>query len=224
MLKIGFILSAGGATFDAALRLANLSHDFFHVVVDRNCGALEKAQGLGVSANLCQAAEREEFSESAYEAFRNAGCDLVLMHFSRLVSGALYDRILTINLHPSQLPAFPGLNSVAAAHVEKKPIQGATLHLVDAGIDTGRVLAQTISSVPAGVSLAQRRSLSYRQKVVLTLALLDWVRSGRVDPASRDLSAFDFRGLGHTQLCAPGFHGLDMQTVAQDFLSSPPVF
>lgn len=224
MLKIGFLLSAGGAAFDAAMRVSNLPPALCHVVVDRDCGALKKAQQLGVGTRLCHAPDKDGFSEAAHRAFRDAGCAFVVMQFSRLVSSALYERILTINLHPSHLPSFPGLNAVGAAHDAKMPTQGATLHCVDEGIDTGEVIAQTISAIPTQASLDQRRALSYRQKVILTLALIDWSRAGRIDPARLTPAAFNFEGLAHTNMCSPGFHSRDSHSLAHDFLSSPSIF
>ena len=224
LLKVGFLLSAGGAAFDAAVRLSKLPPDLCHVVVDRDCGAMKKAQRLGISTTLCNAPDKEDLSEAAHKAFRDAGCAFVVMQFSRLVSGVLYDRILTVNLHPSHLPAFPGMNAVGAAHDAKMPTQGATLHCVDEGIDTGTIIAQTVSAIPNQASLDQRRALSYRQKVILTLALIDWSCAGRIDPTRLNPTAFNFDGLVHTNMCSPGFHSRDTHAVAHGFLSSPPIF
>ena len=47
-----------------------------------------------------------------------------------------------VNTHPALLPAFPGAHAVRDALAAGVPVTGATVHLVDAGVDTGPVLAQ----------------------------------------------------------------------------------
>ena len=51
-----------------------------------------------------------------------------------------------INLHPSLLPAFPGLDAIAQAHAARVPVTGCTVHYVNADVDAGRILRQ--SEVP----------------------------------------------------------------------------
>jgi phosphoribosylglycinamide formyltransferase-1 len=63
------------------------------------------------------------------------------MHLlTRAFLGRYPDRV--VNVHPSLLPAFPGMHAVADALAAGVAETGVTVHLVDEGIDTGRVLAQ----------------------------------------------------------------------------------
>ncbi|MGE9267334.1 MAG: phosphoribosylglycinamide formyltransferase [Verrucomicrobiales bacterium] len=76
---------------------------------------------------------------------REAGCELIcLAGFMRLVKGPLLDafpeRIL--NIHPSLLPAFPGLEAWKQAVEAGASESGCTVHHVDAGMDTGPIIAQ----------------------------------------------------------------------------------
>jgi phosphoribosylglycinamide formyltransferase-1 len=57
-----------------------------------------------------------------------------------------------INLHPSLLPAFPGAHAVRDALSAGADATGATVHIVDAGVDTGPVLAQREIEIPSGIS------------------------------------------------------------------------
>lgn len=205
MIKVGFLLSAGGSAFEAAVRLSEIVSENLHVVVDRDCGAADKARRLGIKTEFVAEQERSAFSDAAFNAFRAAGCELICLHFSRLVSSDLFEKILTVNVHPALLPAFPGLDGVGDAHLASAPLQGATLHLVDPGIDTGPVLTQTVYPVAEDADLDWRHRLAYRQKVIVTLALLDWAQAGRINPARRGREAFDFNGLSRDTLCAPGF-------------------
>ena len=196
--RVGFILSAGGSAFEKSVKLSGLSPNKFYVISDRNCDALTKASYLGIAYEKIPFKNHLDFSLKAHNAFLKSGCNIIILHFSRLVTSELFKNLLTINVHPSILPAFPGLDAVGDAAKENSLMQGATLHLVDSGIDTGPIIAQSIASVPNGASLEWRHSLAYRQKVLVTLCLLDWLENGLVDLTQKKISAFrstrDFTG------------------------------
>ena len=89
---------------------------------------------------------REEYDAALVAALREAGVTfVVLAGFMRIVTpvflNAFPERV--INVHPSLLPAFPGTSSQAQALAYGVKISGCTVHFVDAGCDTGPVLAQT---------------------------------------------------------------------------------
>jgi phosphoribosylglycinamide formyltransferase-1 len=57
-----------------------------------------------------------------------------------------------VNLHPSLLPEFPGAHAVRDALAAGATVTGTTIHLVDAGVDTGKILRQTQLAIPQGIS------------------------------------------------------------------------
>ncbi|MGH7741068.1 MAG: phosphoribosylglycinamide formyltransferase [Candidatus Eiseniibacteriota bacterium] len=65
--------------------------------------------------------------------------------------GGYRDHIL--NIHPSLLPAFPGLDAIAQAHLHGAKVTGCTVHLVEEGLDDGPILAQVPVEVGEGESL-----------------------------------------------------------------------
>jgi len=75
---------------------------------------------------------------------------ILLAGYMRILSNRFidefYDQILKqariVNIHPSLLPCYPGLNSYERAFNDKVPLSGVTLHYVDAGIDTGKIILQ----------------------------------------------------------------------------------
>ena len=208
--KVGFLLSAGGAAFARSVELSGLPADKFHVVTDRECPALKKAHEMGIGCEKISFGSRSEMSEKASTAFLEAGCNVVILHFSRLVGPELFDSILTINVHPSLLPSFPGLDAVGDAAKSCSLFQGATLHLVDKGMDSGTILAQTIHAVPSSAKLSWRHSLAYRQKVLMTLVLIDWLKNGLIDLYYVGGDAFDRLTLPDGDLfCSPGFVARD---------------
>jgi phosphoribosylglycinamide formyltransferase-1 len=223
--KVGFLLSAGGSAFARSVYLSGWPADRFHVVTDRDCGALAKAGELGITSEIVIATNRSELSAAAAKAFSRTKCSLVISHFSRLVGPELFENLLTVNVHPSLLPAYPGLDGVGEAARAEAPMQGATLHAVDAGMDTGAGLAQTAHATPTNAPLAWRHALAYRQKVVMTLVVLDWLDHDLVDTSHMGLAAFDLGALpvGDT-FCTPGFVSAEMAQSAAtlfDDLGSP---
>jgi phosphoribosylglycinamide formyltransferase-1 len=88
----------------------------------------------------------DEAAEAAYlQALDDAGVEfLVLAGFMRILKGPLLHRFSgrVVNIHPSLLPAFPGLNAWQQALDYGVKVTGCTVHLVDEGVDTGPILAQ----------------------------------------------------------------------------------
>jgi len=110
--------------------------------------ALQRAESAGVPAVLLphqKFPNREEFDRELVLTLREHRVDLVcLAGFMRLLGPVLlagfHNRIL--NIHPSLLPAFPGLHAVRQALTAGVRVAGCTVHVVDEGTDTGPILIQ----------------------------------------------------------------------------------
>jgi phosphoribosylglycinamide formyltransferase-1 len=70
----------------------------------------------------------------------------------RILDAAFLDRFpqRVVNSHPALLPAFPGAHAVADALAYGVKVTGCTVHLVDAGVDTGPIIAQRVVPVEPG--------------------------------------------------------------------------
>ena len=117
------------------------------VISDRpDAAALEVARAAGVRAlHLPFGRDREAFEAAANAALRALRVDLVaLAGFMRVLSPAFAEawRGRLLNIHPSLLPAFPGLHAVRQALAAGATLSGCTVHFVDAGVDTGPVILQ----------------------------------------------------------------------------------
>ena len=110
--------------------------------------ALQRAESAGVPAVLLphqKFPNREDFDRELVLTLREHRVDLVcLAGFMRLLGPVLlrafHNRIL--NIHPSLLPAFPGLHAVRQALTAGVRVAGCTVHVVDEGTDTGPILIQ----------------------------------------------------------------------------------
>ncbi len=119
---------------------------------------LQRAKANGIPAGVIDCSTHrmkfpEELQEETARRLHEAGVDLVcLAGFMRLVKKPLLDafpaRIL--NVHPSLLPAFPGLEAWRQAIAAGADESGATVHLVDSGMDTGPILAQALVPILPG--------------------------------------------------------------------------
>lgn len=138
--------AAGGVPAEVAVVLCNVP----------GARALERAQRARVPAVLLphgKSASREAYDEEVVAVLRRHRVDLVcLAGFMRLITpvllGAFQDRIL--NIHPSLLPAFPGMHAVRKAVQAGVRVSGCTVHVVDEGTDTGPIVIQAAVPVLDG--------------------------------------------------------------------------
>lgn len=165
------------ATTDCPYEIAVVLSDI------ESAGILEHARARGLAAKYIAPGKfrtkLDEDAERAYiEALQEAGVDYIaLAGFMRILKGeflrAFTNRV--INVHPSLLPAFPGLEAWRQALEYGVKITGCTVHFVDQGIDSGAIIAQ--SAVPVldtdtAESLHSRIQVAERQLYPATLRSL----------------------------------------------------
>ena len=122
-----------------------------------NAGILERAAGAGLSARVIEPGKfrtkLDETAEAAYvAALRESGAEwIALAGFMRILKGDFLRAFekKVVNIHPSLLPAFPGLEAWKQAYDYGVKATGCTVHMVDHGIDTGSILAQGVVPVLA---------------------------------------------------------------------------
>jgi phosphoribosylglycinamide formyltransferase-1 len=120
-----------------------------------DAGILDRANGLGLPAQFIEPGQfRTKLNNQAEVAYvaalRESGAEWVaLAGFMRILKGDFLRAFAkkVVNIHPSLLPAFPGLEAWKQAHDYGVKATGCTVHLVDHGIDTGPILAQGVVPV-----------------------------------------------------------------------------
>lgn len=125
---------------------------------------------------------KEEFEGRIDNTLRRAGIELIcLAGFMRLLSAGFVEswRDRVINIHPSLLPLFPGLNTHARALAAGVRVHGASVHFVRAEVDAGPIIAQGVVPVLSNDTPARlaKRVLEVEHRIY-PLAL-DLVASGR---------------------------------------------
>lgn len=151
-LRVGVLASGRGSNFQsmvAAAAAGRIPAEVVLLVSDRReAGALEIARVHGIAAEVVEAREHP-----GREAHDKAVVDLLEARRVGLVCLAGYMRILgasfvehfrgrLLNIHPSLLPAFPGLHAQRQALEHGVALAGATVHFVDEGTDTGPIVLQ----------------------------------------------------------------------------------
>jgi len=177
--NLGALIDASGdARFGGAVT---------HVVSNRpGAGALEHARRHAIAAEVVdhRAFETREAFESALVAAIDAGDpDLVILAgFMRVLSPATVDRYRgrLINIHPSLLPAYPGLDTHRRALADGVRVHGCTVHFVTAEVDVGPIVAQAAVPVLPGDDEAALATRVLAQEHRLLPAAVRWFCAGQL--------------------------------------------
>jgi phosphoribosylglycinamide formyltransferase-1 len=155
--RIGVLLSGRGSNFDAlagGIASGRISDAEISIVISNREGApgieRAKARGIATCAIPSKGLERETYDRQVVAVLNEHKVDLVcLAGYMRLLSpyfvAAFPNRIL--NIHPSLLPSFPGLESQRQALEYGVKFAGCTVHFVDENLDAGPIILQTVVPV-----------------------------------------------------------------------------
>jgi phosphoribosylglycinamide formyltransferase-1 len=153
-LRVGVLISGRGSNLQALIEAtADPAYPAEIVLVISNRAevqGLQRAAEAGIAQQIIAEQDRDAFATAADGALRQHGVELVaLAGFMRLLDtgfvAAWRDRM--INIHPSLLPAFPGLHPQRQALMAGARFSGCTVHFVRAEVDTGPIIAQAVVPV-----------------------------------------------------------------------------
>src|SRR5499433_751096 len=184
--KLGILLSGRGSNFEAiadSIQAGRLPAEIAVVISNRaDAPGLEAARRRGLNAKLIpsKGRQREEHDAEVIAALKGAGVDLIcLAGYMRLLSPgfirAFPNRIL--NIHPSLLPAFPGLEAQKQAIEYGAKVSGCTVHFVDETLDNGPVILQKTAPVLEGddehslaARILEQEHIAYSEGIRLVLS------------------------------------------------------
>jgi len=191
MLKLGVLGSGRGSNLQAmleAIDAGTLEARVVSVIADvREAHILERARRRGIPAHFIDCAPFKtkldgEAEQKVIRALREDGADFVaLAGFMRMVKQGLLTAFAgrIVNIHPSLLPAFPGLKSWQQAVEYGVKVSGCTVHFVDAGMDTGPILVQRTVPVLADDTPEALHARIQEQEHLAYPEALQLVASGR---------------------------------------------
>jgi phosphoribosylglycinamide formyltransferase-1 len=154
-MRLGILISGRGSNFEAianAIARRKLDAEIAIVISNRaSAGGLDIARQRGIPMRVIESRgmEREAYDKLVIDELKMHEVDLVcLAGFMRLLSASFVQSFpnRVVNIHPSLLPAFPGLDAQRQALEYGAKITGCTVHLVDEFLDSGPILVQ--SAVP----------------------------------------------------------------------------
>ena len=159
LCRIGVLLSGNGSNLQAiidAVKDGRLPVEIGLVLSDNpNAFGLQRAEKAGIKAQYIPPGPKRTVlspeAEAKYAAaLKEAGCELVcLAGFMRVIKDKLLAAFpgRVLNIHPSLLPAFPGLEAWQQAFDYGVRFTGCTVHLVEKGVDTGPIILQAVVPV-----------------------------------------------------------------------------
>lgn len=183
--RVVVLVSGSGSNLQALLRHPLTSAHVVAVISDRpRCLALQKAANAGLPTRAVPArdyAARSAWDRALADAVSSFDPNLVVLAgFMRIVGPPLLRRFSSriINVHPSLLPAFPGLDAPKQAIDAGVRITGCTVHLVDEGVDTGPILAQAAIPVAPDDDASRLHQRIQALEHRLLPEVVQWVAAG----------------------------------------------
>jgi phosphoribosylglycinamide formyltransferase-1 len=194
--RIAVFASGSGSNFEAivlAARDGRLAGTEVALLVCDKPGAkvLERAKRLGIEAFVFDPKaypDKAAFETEIVAQLERKDISLVVLAgYMRLVGQVMLSAYegKIINLHPSLLPAFPGKDAVGQALAYGVKITGVSVHFVDAGLDTGPIIAQLPVAVEQDDTVETLSARIHQAEHQLLITVIDHVLSGRVSLEGR---------------------------------------
>lgn len=158
--RIGVLLSGRGSNFEAlaeSVAAGRIPHAEIAIVVSNREGApgIDRAKARGIAARVIpsKGLEREVYDRQVAAVLDEHKIDLIcLAGYMRLLSPYFVEKFPNriLNIHPSLLPSFPGLESQRQALEYGVKFAGCTVHFVDENLDAGPIIMQAVVLVKDG--------------------------------------------------------------------------
>lgn len=193
--RLAVLISGGGSNMVAIAR-ACASGQIPAVVVTAiadvpEAQGLVRAQELGISAKVVDRRAHirgGRHDRAAFEAALAAAIDaaspdfIILAGFMRVLSAGFVGRYAgrMLNIHPSLLPRYPGLDTHARALADGATEHGASVHFVTAELDGGPLIAQAPVDVLPGDTVASLSARVHAREHMLYPMVIQWLASGRL--------------------------------------------
>ena len=189
MLRIGVLISGGGTNLQAlidAIEDGTLDARITKVIADRPAGGLKRAAAAGIPAAMLERnIYGKDLSGRIMKELKGEADIVVLAGFLSILDSSFVEayRGRIINIHPSLLPAYGG-KGMHGIHVHEAVIaagdkySGCTVHLVEEGVDTGKILAQKkVSVVPGDTPQSLARRILEEEHSLLISAVKNMAKS-----------------------------------------------
>lgn len=188
--KIAVFASGSGSNFQNIVNAVvdgNIHGEISLLVSNKpNSRVVERARQANIDSfvfNPKDYKDRSEYELEIVAELEHREIDLiVLAGYMLLVTPVLVERYAgkMINIHPSLLPSFPGLNAIGQAFDYGVKLTGVTVHFVDGGMDTGAIIAQEAVVIEAEDTMMSLESKIRSIETTLYPKVVSWFADGRV--------------------------------------------
>ena len=171
-MKLLLLASGTGSLAQAVI---DTGFDISAVVSDvAGAQVIDRAKKVGIETRVIPYRKpRADWDQELISYVSNKSPDLVVsVGFMRILSPEFVNKFKVINSHPALLPNFPGAHAVRDALAAGATKTGCTVHWVDEGMDTGKVISQEEISIQAGddeATLHERIKIVERELIVKTI-------------------------------------------------------
>ena len=189
MLRLVVLISGGGSNLRALLEASDDAEFPARVVAigaDRDADGLEHAEEFGIPSFVVPFGafdSRDAWGDELLDQLRQWDADLVILSgFMRLLPPRVVEALspALLNTHPAYLPEFPGAHAVRDALAAGATETGASVIVVDNGVDTGPVLAQRrIPVLPGDTEARLHDRIKLVERELLVKVVLD-IANGRI--------------------------------------------
>jgi phosphoribosylglycinamide formyltransferase 1 len=184
------LISGGGSNLEALLHATEadgLPVEVVAVGADRQASGLEHARSRGIPVFVCAPADyldRASWGDALLTQVQRFGADLVVLSgFMRLLPSRVVAALSPhlINTHPAYLPEFPGAHAVRDALAAGTDATGASVIVVDTGVDSGPIVAQRrVPVLPQDTEAALHDRIKLVERELLAQSLLG-IATGTID-------------------------------------------
>ncbi|MEY4312447.1 MAG: hypothetical protein RLZZ571_1217 [Actinomycetota bacterium] len=185
------VLASGSGTLFQALIDEQNNHqaNIVGLITDVQCQAIDRANAVGIQVTtVAMENDRNSWDKKLSNAIETLKPDLVVSAgFMRILGPAVLEKFegKIINTHPAFLPNFPGAHAVKDALAAGAKETGSTIHFVDAGVDTGEVIAQeAIAILPTDTENSLHERIKQVERKLLVQVVGDFA-SGKISPRAR---------------------------------------
>lgn len=179
--KFAVFASGSGTNFQAiydAVQEGKLAGEAVLVVTDKpDAFIVERAEKAGIATLAIKPSSfssKSAYEQAILEKLTELNVEwIVLAGYMRLIGDVLLEAFPNriINIHPSLLPAFPGKDAIGQAMEHGVKVTGVTVHYVDAGMDTGPIIAQQAVEVVEGDRVQTEKLIHEVEHALYTKAL-----------------------------------------------------
>lgn len=184
--RVVVLASGSGSLFQALIdNQEKHGANIVGLITDVDCPAIQRANNAGIQTTLVELkSDRADWNQKLKSAIDAYEPDLVVSAgFMRILGKAVLDEYegRLINTHPALLPKFPGAHAVRDAIAAGATETGSTIHFVDAGVDTGKIIAQQAIAIKPGEAESDLHERIKEIERELLVKVLGEIVSGKIE-------------------------------------------